>query len=872
VVRDAITGSRMQDIPMNRDLDYTISYNEGRLIFAQPVPSMVTASWHLDHEASGVLDGNPVFVEVEYDFNATSNDDAQASFGAQIRHHVSDWLTVGVGVVDEDRSQQLGGGAHYRLAGAEARITLPGKTRVEMEVAWSETEDAEHYASYDGGISWGRIGTAALDANGNTNWEEASGMAAKMKVKGDVMAWFGASVEYTETSDKGSRPADLFGKNKSGAGLVGEPVETAPEDFEAIPDPVLEPSATALIPETVGESADELSLSDIPVDGVALAAEGEGGEVQSSEEDSDTKKAEAEAGPFQLRIPFSLYAHYQDPGFNSGLNVMEQGQSKVGGQVKVMLTPNDSLRLRHDGVWSTVFVQDNERKVNRQMSVLGYEHKTDLWTAGAEFGNSFLSDDTMQHLTETLAAFGSYKLSPRLVLTGEQEVALLGDTVSTGTATDRFVTTVGAKYQLAERLWLTATEALRWSGTNSTQIGLRTQVGKDLSFYATERLTTTDGRTLGTTVVGGESQAIPGSRSYAEYQMDSLATGKTGRAVFGMDNRWTLIEGLKLDLAYERAQLLGNSASTGSTGTSPLNASTTGFGSSPLSANQQFAASSYAASGVFPVGVASRDAFSIGLELLRYKTFKVTSRFEMRYDRADESLAQEDSAGLMDRLVLFGKLGGDARIDRYLVFLMRLQAATVQNMDRKDIEDNQFGFSESQFADLSMGVALRPQHSNRVAGLAKWTRRYERRPLDTTLTHFQLEVSDVLSIEQALEVGFGFQVVGKFAAKLFTVEDSAGDDANGVEQRTFARSTTYLALGRVNYHLLEILDAAAEYRWLYNDLAAQQEHGALLEIAWKPLKYVSVGLGYNFTRFSDDLLASPDRDYHGPYMRVTGQY
>ncbi|MCK5690774.1 hypothetical protein KAI87_15950, partial [Myxococcota bacterium] len=51
VVRDAITGSRMQDIPMNRDLDYTISYSEGRMLFAQPVPSMVTASWHLDHEA-----------------------------------------------------------------------------------------------------------------------------------------------------------------------------------------------------------------------------------------------------------------------------------------------------------------------------------------------------------------------------------------------------------------------------------------------------------------------------------------------------------------------------------------------------------------------------------------------------------------------------------------------------------------------------------------------------------------------------------------------------------------------------------------------------------------------------------------------------
>ena len=150
-----------------------------------------------------------------------------------------------------------------------------------------------------------------------------------------------------------------------------------------------------------------------------------------------------------------------------------------------------------------------------------------------------------------------------------------------------------------------------------------------------------------------------------------------------------------------------------------------------------------------------------------------------------------------------------------------------------------------------------------MQGLFKWTRRYERRPTSVALTQFQLEVSDVVSLEEAVELGRGFQAVTKLAAKLFEVRD---------EELGAIRSTTLLTLGRLNYHVTEMFDAGVEYRWLRNFLTEESEHGPLVELSWIPAAYASVGIGYNFTHYADDLLADPRVNQHGVFLRVTAHY
>jgi hypothetical protein len=799
VVRDAITGVRLAEVAQARDTDYHIDYRQGRLTFSKPLPSTVTDGWHLGNNNLRMLQGHAVFIEVDYDYDATNADSEQGAFGLQARHTLElkhqlpflpHTLTFGAGVVDEDKSSE--GGPHYRLIGVEARAKLATKTSLDLELAFSQAQDATHFASFDGGISYGNLGLPEQTQAG------AHGGEVPLGVQG------------------------LAGKLQL-AGELGE--------FVILPFGPADP--------------------DKPV------------------------------------VPFSLYAQHQDPGFYAGSSIMEQGQSKLGGQVRVLLNDRDSVRLRHDSVWSFLALQNEDREVVRQLTTVGYEHERETWLAGAEFGHSYNHDGQNAYHTGRLALYGEYTIINGLVALAEQEVILFGgDTLRQGIGAqissaslpsgvsssgglrpeDRFATTVGLRYELTETLWIVATESLRYNGTNATQLGVRTHLSDDLSFYATERLTAGQNtKPVATTVIGAESTAIPGSRSYAEYQLDTLMPGKSGRAVLGMDNEWVIEQGfftgLTLSLSYERTQLVGTTPLLANAGSSINVGNTTGFGSGTLAADQQFSASGYSSSAVFPVGVSSRDAFAVGAEYHGHPAFKTSLKLELRYDRADDSLALALKSTAADRLMLFGQAAADARLSHFLVALARVRGAMVKNVD--------LDFDEGQYLDLSLGLALRPADSDRFGALSKWTRRLERTAVRSDMTQYQLTVTDVVSVEPYFEIGWGFQFVGKFALKVQELFD-AELRPDGVSNQI--GSTLILGLGRINYHVTDSFDAGVEYRVLTNMLAGQTEHGALVELAWIIARYVSIGVGYNFTHFSDDLLVPQSDAHHGLFLRATGRY
>ncbi|MBI3180138.1 MAG: hypothetical protein HYZ27_10780, partial [Deltaproteobacteria bacterium] len=468
--------------------------------------------------------------------------------------------------------------------------------------------------------------------------------------------------------------------------------------------------------------------------------------------------------------------------------------------------------------------------------------------AGLELGHVYSHDGLAGQSTGVATPYGSLRVAPGLDLGVEQQVVGWTDASVHPNRLDQFATTLRARYQLGDTLYLSAAEAVRWSGTHTTELGLRTATDSGLNLYVAERFVPSafTGRPQATTVVGGESVRDANSRSYFEYQLGGLLSAERGRAVLGMDNRWGVAKGLFLSLFYERTQLVGRVTLTPE-GYAMNEPGVTGYGSSPLGRDQQFSASGYDSAGTFPVGVASRDAFAVGIEHTAASAFKASARAEMRYDRGD---AAYDTP---DRMLLGGQAGCELRVARSLVALARARGASVHSL----------GFPEGQYLDVSLGLALRPAHAAVFTGLLKWTRRYERRAVDPEKDRYQLAVSDVLAVEPVMELGHGFQVVGKGAVKVFEQIDA---DLPAV------RTTTLLGVGRLNYHLTRMFDVGGEYRWLRQVLLAQTEHGALVEAAWLPVDYVSVGLGYNFTHFADDLLAPADLDHHGAFLRIVGRY
>jgi hypothetical protein len=80
-----------------------------------------------------------------------------------------------------------------------------------------------------------------------------------------------------------------------------------------------------------------------------------------------------------------------------------------------------------------------------------------------------------------------------------------------------------------------------------------------------------------------------------------------------------------------------------------------------------------------------------------------------------------------------------------------------------------------------------------------------------------------------------------------------------------------LAVGQLKYHLLNSVDAVAEYRTLWSHDGGDVRKGVLVG-AYKHLRrYFLFGVGYNFTDFSDDL-TSLDGSAHGWFVNVIGKF
>jgi hypothetical protein len=63
-----------------------------------------------------------------------------------------------------------------------------------------------------------------------------------------------------------------------------------------------------------------------------------------------------------------------------------------------------------------------------------------------------------------------------------------------------------------------------------------------------------------------------------------------------------------------------------------------------------------------------------------------------------------------------------------------------------------------------------------------------------------------------------------------------------------------------------------EYRILLQDEADDMRQGWLSEVTWEAVKHLRLGVGYNFTDFSDNEFSDNDYSVHGWFFRIQGRY
>ena len=518
-------------------------------------------------------------------------------------------------------------------------------------------------------------------------------------------------------------------------------------------------------------------------------------------------------------VDLQAYLRHQDPGFYSYGSMLEQGTSKYGLHALWHADRRNQVYLAHDGGLMDLADLDagpDVRPAKLDHTTVRYTHRGKGWQALAEYAHLFWDESTRPEgdsiHSNVVAGGGTYELDRGISLSLRQDLIIDGDDVLLAESGDHLATTASLAIQVAEDLHLTLTERLRWTGENATAIGFRTRMDDGTDVYVQERLWS-----LGdleprdsATVVGASRTSGPNGaqRTFAEYQLAGAGSAARNRALIGIGRRFRVLPGLTLDAGYERMQ---------------------------ISAALQ--------------GDSSQDAVSAGFEWLAHEDVRLSARAEGRVADRDERY------GLDDLMQVLAVVGAEARLPYDMTVLGRLRYSETrdQTLDRID----------ARLLESAVGMAYRPKHNDWFHFLVRWSKQVDRRPgalLDGEVheTH-----SDVVSATPVIDTPYRVQLVNKIAYRV--LRDRTADMPE-------ATSESLLTLHRVNYRILDELDAGVEYRFLNQRVADDLLHGVLVEASYILQDVVRVGLGYNFTSFTDYEFPSRDVDRSGVFFRVTGQY
>jgi hypothetical protein len=175
-------------------------------------------------------------------------------------------------------------------------------------------------------------------------------------------------------------------------------------------------------------------------------------------------------------------------------------------------------------------------------------------------------------------------------------------------------------------------------------------------------------------------------------------------------------------------------------------------------------------------------------------------------------------------------------------------------------------FFDGKFTEAVIGTAYRPVRHDRLNVLAKYTYFYNMPTADqVTLKDTPVEFiqkSHVAAIDATYDITANFTLGGKYAYRL-------GQASLDRENTNFFDNNAHLVILRADYRFLKYWEGSVEGRML--DLPDQDERrsGAVLTLYQYLGDHFKVGVGYNFTDFSEDL-TDLSYDDHGVFFNLVG--
>ena len=183
------------------------------------------------------------------------------------------------------------------------------------------------------------------------------------------------------------------------------------------------------------------------------------------------------------------------------------------------------------------------------------------------------------------------------------------------------------------------------------------------------------------------------------------------------------------------------------------------------------------------------------------------------------------------------------------------------------VSDSSLGeFYAGGYIEAVVGYAYRPVRNDRLNALVKYTYFYNlpttgQVGLQNIATEF-LQKSHIAALDLTYDLTANWSIGSKYAYRL-------GQASLDRVQRNFFDNAAQLEVLRLDWRFLKEWESLAEVRTLNLPEGNQRRSGVLTAIYHHLGKDLKVGVGYNFTNFSDDL-TDLKYNHRGVFLNLVG--
>ena len=175
-------------------------------------------------------------------------------------------------------------------------------------------------------------------------------------------------------------------------------------------------------------------------------------------------------------------------------------------------------------------------------------------------------------------------------------------------------------------------------------------------------------------------------------------------------------------------------------------------------------------------------------------------------------------------------------------------------------------FYDGGFTEAVVGYAYRPISNDRLNALVKYTYFYnvpttEQLGSQSLAAEF-IQKSHIAAVDVSYDITHKFTLGGKYAHRL-------GQISLDRDNPQFFDNNANLYVLRGDYRFRENWEVLLEARLLDMPDLSESRSGALATVSRYFGKHFKVGIGFNFTDFSDDL-TDLSYDHSGAFLSVTG--